>query len=270
VYILIIILLMCIFVLIFVTVATFIIAKMPWYQAAKFKWPMIIVFGFVILRLPVDFLIKLQESKKEQPLPSDQEMIDHFYAHKEEFEKLAESAREYDEHWENRPEVLEWREKSGIDVIIGGSGYPWDDPRARIRENKPEDYVPGYFVHPINARIANHKHIRDTLVIKMKDRERYYQNYIFNGDLNWKDYIYFKKERVINEYGKIKWRTTKHPQDYGGPQYHVLPSLDNIKQFRIWHPVKKMYSPTHPKWDATVCVVRPVTPHWFLRRCRRD
>jgi len=264
IYIFLIFLLIFISVLISLTAIAFFHHKIPWKRIWKLKWWLLIIIATITFPLAVQFLIDLKNYTTE-PLPSDQEMIDHFYAYKEEFEALVESAREYDEYWGGKPHIKNLRDITGVDIIIGGSGEPDSDPHARDEEDFPTLGVADSGYNAKQRKEYSNKYNRKVLIVKMKNKEKYYKNYYFNGKLNWKDYIYFHDERSV-ENNRIKWRK----KGYEWPQYRVLLSLDNVETFRIWHSMKKMHSLTSQKWEKTECVARLITPHWFLRRCRRD
>ena len=170
-------------------------------------------------------------------------MIEHFNAHKHEFEELVRIYGEFSSFgsgpvdFSKHPDVSELKLKSGVGHITGGSGGIWlDEPYSleSARELKKLENL------EVNSRRM--------VLIKMKG-DKYSSFYFFDGGLNWKDYVYIPIDPEIFQ-GKL--RLPRGISDAGKPRFfsRVLDSLDS------------------PKWDESGCILRKIEPKWFLRRCR--
>lgn len=179
-------------------------------------------------------------------LISDQAMMDHFHAHKQEFNKLTQTYLHRDQGslaWASRSDVIKLKKKTGINRIIDGPGYWFDNPYSTEAAIQLKAMVD-------NNTFSENK-FRATVLIKMEDTSNFWTSYFWNGGLNWKDYVYFPVDPDI-EKGRIKW-PKRLPKRFGtGLWLRVLDSLDS------------------PTWERGECVLRKIEPRWFLCRCRAN
>jgi hypothetical protein len=175
-------------------------------------------------------------------LISDKEMIDHFNAHKAEFEKLVESYLHFDHRkgdWDKLPEVIELKRLTGVQRIIDHAGYWFENPYSieAAKQLKEMDE---------NKSWGEHRD-RKTASVQMQDQRRHY-DFDLRSAINWKDYVYYPAAPEI-ENGRIKLPRELIDRKYGKGD-RVLESLDS------------------PRWEYGECVLRRIDPQWFLRRCR--
>ena len=208
-----------------------------------FLWLIFSIFTLILLTfITLMALITLRDFNDE--LISDQAMIDHFNAHKEEFNALVKNYGVYganSEAWAMRPEVIELKEKTGIERIIDGPGYWFDDPYSIESAIKLKEMD--------NEKSWSQYHSRSTALIKMEDSMLHEATYFWNGIFNWKDYVYIPVTPSI-EQGRMKFPRRVNDGNEPHLWLRVLESLDS------------------PKWDMGECVLRKIEPQWFLIRCR--
>jgi len=206
-------------------------------------------------------------------------MINHFYAHKQEFEALVKTAVTYDEKWELRPDVKALRKKTGIYQIIGGIGRVVEDPGVPVSEWY-QQYI--HYKDIPSKKLFHEKARTHALIIKMQGKRGYYANYLLHGGLNYKDYVYFHNDRIpgppvnsfygITGYGpydRISWKIRDDGTE-DGPHLRVMESLDSLMDPWFFHSREKLRAEAHRIWGKHTCVVKKIEPHWFLRRCRVD
>ena len=179
-------------------------------------------------------------------LISDQAMIDHFQAHKQEFNELTQLYLHRSTDimaWSARPDVIELKKKTGIDRIIDAAGYWFENPystEAAIKSKEMRD-----------NNTFSQNNFRSAALIKMADTNIFWAAYFWNGGLNWKDYIYFPIDPEI-ENERIKLPKRIPARSTSDLWLRVLNSLDS------------------PKWERGECVLRKIEPQWFLSRCRAN
>lgn len=175
-------------------------------------------------------------------LISDKEMIDHFNAHKAEFDELVKRYLAFDHRkgdWDKLPRVIELKEATGVQRIIDGPGYWFENPYSIDAAKQSKEMEE-------NKSWAEH-HDRKTAIVQMQDERRHY-DFDIRSAINWKDYVYYPAAPEI-ENGRIKLPRELIDRKYG-IRNRVLESLDN------------------PRWEYGECVLRRIDPQWFLRRCR--
>ena len=179
-------------------------------------------------------------------LISDQAMIDHFQVHKQEFNELTQLYLHRSTDimaWSARPDVIELKKKTGIDRIIDAAGYWFENPystEAAIKSKAMRD-----------NNTFSQNNFRSAALIKMADTNIFWAAYLWNGGLNWKDYVYFPEPPIIEE-GRIKWPTEIKARVFSNHWLRTLDSLDS------------------PTWERGECVLRKIEPQWFLKRCRAN
>lgn len=179
-------------------------------------------------------------------LISDQAMIDHFNAHKQEFNELTQSYLDYGRDpmaWAARQNVVALKDQTGIDRIIDGPGYWFDDPYSLEAAHKLKEMN--------DAHAWGEHHDRKTVLVKMADTRIYWAAYLWNGGLNWKDFVYFPEDPAI-ESGRIKWPRELRKRKISDLWLRVIDSLDS------------------PEWERGECVLRKIEPKWFICRCRAN
>lgn len=175
-------------------------------------------------------------------LISDQEMIDHFYQHRSEFQELADTylaAEEVNRSSWKTPRTDQLKKMAGIDAI-GGSIHCWlDNPYSIEASNRLREMD--------QKKSWKECWHRTSIIIEMRGRDQYNAPALFSG-VHWKNYYYIPVDPKI-ENGRIvpPWGVNG-PEKYLGMR--VLPSL------------------RYPKWERGECVLRKIEPKWFIMRCR--
>jgi hypothetical protein len=182
----------------------------------------------------------------ERSLISDQEMIDHFNAHKQEFNELVQSFRDHGAkslEWSQRPEVVDLKAKIGVSRILVSTGCWFDDPYSpesaeKLRQMRVE-------------KSWDQNHSCRSAIIKMSARNVHEALYLSTG-FNWKDYFYFPVDPHI-EQGKIKLPRKWYDSGVSDLWLRVLDSTDSL----YWW-----------NWERGECVLTKIEPKWYIRRCR--
>jgi hypothetical protein len=184
-------------------------------------------------------------------LASDQEMIEHFNAHRGEFDELIQTYLEYGGkrlEWSQRPDVIELKFKTGVLSVGNGIGYWFDDPysleAARNLKQMRDD------------KAWSQNHFRKPVIITMAERRTHFAIFWLNGGVNWKDYYYFPVDPSV-EKGRIKMPRELKPSEF----HSELGALvANSTDFMYWWKSEKD--------SAKSCVMRNITPRWYIERCR--
>ena len=173
-------------------------------------------------------------------LTPDQEMIDNFRNNKPAFEELVNAylaSGGRNGQWDRLPRVIELKRQTGVERIIDGPDYWFNDPYSleaaqklrEIDENKSWD----------------HYHGRKPAIVRMPV-EKGYGHYTLIAGNSWKDYFYFPADPSIKN-GRIV-----PPRELDGSTYpgtRVLDSLDSAPGGR------------------SDCYFRKIEPRWFIQRC---
>ena len=186
-----------------------------------------------------------------EPLPSDEEMIQHFQQHRGEIEKLVQLYRDYepqrgqkDLYWADAPEIKALRERAAVERVNGStSGGLWiAEPYSREAAKLAESQVRSADMETVERRYG-------TILIEFSPLDRYFSPSRRYGTLI-KEVLYLPQAPKITQ-GEAWW-----PVDAvsGEPtqKRSVVQTLDR-------------YPPNLNKGD---CVVRPIEAQWFLSLCR--
>ncbi|MEN5181910.1 hypothetical protein ABE501_19300 [Comamonas testosteroni] len=189
-------------------------------------------------------------------LPSDQEMIDYFNLHKNDFNQLVKIYGEYSSlgnpgrgssNFLARPDVAGLMLKAGIGSVGGGVGGYWFDEPYSEESARKLDAV--YESEKNTGNIGSN--YRRIAIAKMEDANKYTAVYFFSGGLNWKDYVYIPVDPEILQ-GRVRFPRRLTTGEKPHLWWRVLDSLDS------------------PEWGRGECVLRKIEPKWFLRRCRAN
>jgi len=180
------------------------------------------------------------------PLPSDEEMIAHFYAHRADFEELVRRYREYDRpsdkdtsFWYKEGDTLDlYKRASILDVEFSAPvwfTFPYTLGTAiEVEERMKKD-----------GRSLFHKY--GALSISLSPRQKY-RIITPRYTVIWKNFYFFPEEPRIKD-GKLFW-----PLNIKGnysKQRRTFPSLNRFPN----------------QWKDFECVYRKIESHWFLSMC---
>jgi hypothetical protein len=184
-------------------------------------------------------------------LPSDEEMIAHFQAHRDEFEEVVRRYRNYPTV-RNVDRSIRWMKEGDTEALMNragikyvSEGIPWlPNPytletakKLNARHQDPE-YVPFSMFHKYGE-----------LLIKPA-QQRYYIGSRLHRAVVWKDYYHFPELPRIEDGWLLGPLNTRGRYVY---RRRVVSSAN-------WFPLAW--------WNGSVgCVLRPIEPHWFLRLC---
>jgi len=180
-------------------------------------------------------------------LITDQEMIEHFNAHKQEFNALVQSyldhGRDYME-WAKRPDVIELKAKTGIGRIQTGPHIWFDDPYSLEAAKKEKQMM--------NDKTFSQNHFRREAMIEMANQKIHSTFYLTIGGINWKDYHYFPIDPQI-ENGKIKLPSSLIGIGTPDLSWRVVESTDSMNH-----------------WNSKMgeCIMKKIESKWYIRRCR--
>ncbi|MCU7926647.1 MAG: hypothetical protein KZQ97_09425 [Candidatus Thiodiazotropha sp. (ex Dulcina madagascariensis)] len=182
------------------------------------------------------------------PLPSDEDMIAHFQAHRSDIEELVRRYRNYSsdpkvDHslWFKEEGTQEILRRAGVEDISRSAYSPWlPNPYSIETANTIKNEIRngnGY------ALLHNYGALR----IKPAPRRLYYSSHLRYANI-WKDY-YFIPEISRIENGELLWPV--NTKGKYSARDRVLYSLDGFPD----------------EWKDFECVFRQVETHWFLRMC---
>ena len=179
-------------------------------------------------------------------LISDQQMIKHFNAHKQEFNALVQTYLQYGENpmaWSKRPDVVELEAQTGVERIFDGEHYWFDNPYSLESAKKLKQMD--------DEKSWNKNHSHRSAVIIMSDHKNYNVLNLITGD-NWKNYYYFPVD-FITEHGRMKSPRELHSSGLYDLWWRVVDSTDSI----YW-------------WNSKrgECVLRKIEPKWYIFKCR--
>lgn len=181
-------------------------------------------------------------------LPSDEEMIAHFQAHRAEFEELVALYRNNrplpgdTRSWGDLPEVKALREKLGTDWVGEQLGYWLPDPYSLKTGKRVLDLIRSHQFGQLEVRRYS------TLKLVPTDRCRYYRGSVRYGTI-WKDYHHFPEVPKVE--GGLLWWPTNEKGEVNDKD-RVFASLNSYP----------------PNWEKGDCVYRRIDPQWFIRMCR--
>ena len=205
------------------------------------------------------------------PLPSDEEMIANFRAHRADFVEAVRRYREYPADytpwdWYKEDDTLELFNRAGIDHIQHSSVVWLPDPYAvetavKVRRELlgAKDYslfdrYGALRIQPATTPRIDHPDRGDT--------SRHYHGSLLFGVI-WKDYYFFPEAPRI-ENGLMLGPLGIVGRGGPGSRFHekegvatvqskerVLPSLNRLPR----------------KWQDYECVYRRIEPQWFIRMC---
>jgi hypothetical protein len=180
----------------------------------------------------------------DNELPSDEEMIAHFEAHRGEFEELVALYRNYRplpgerRTWEELPEIKVRRERVGVIYISTIGSLLWLPNPYSIESGKRS--------WAMNNLAECRRYC--ALIFEPSERRRYYRTSIRYGTI-YKNYVSFPETPRV-EQGRI-W----YPMDDNG----VIQPMDRVADSLNAYP---------PNWGRGNCVYRRIEPKWYLMMCR--
>lgn len=175
------------------------------------------------------------------PLVSDEKMIENFKNNRAAFQELVASYYKDGQKqmiWRATPRVIELKRITGVERIIDGPGYWFENPYStEAAENlkKMRD-----------EKLWDEFRDRKALIIKMPVANGYgeYPLYTVN---KWKDYFYYPVDPMIERNRLVLPRRADGPAKFQG--HEVLDSLNSFPR------------------GKNDCALRKIEPHWFIRRC---
>lgn len=184
-------------------------------------------------------------------LPSDEEMIRHFYENKTEIETLVSSFRTFEEPkdkpyshivgWEMQESVQALLTKAGVErlgYINLGIWFP--DPYSLATAQRVE--------HELSlAPYFSLEYQYGSLMVKFTPRYRYWVPNFIHGAV-WKDFVYFPEPPRV-ENGYLLGPATVNGEQFREP---VVASLNRLPA--NW-------------WRSYECAYRQIEPQWFLQMC---
>ena len=224
-----------IFYLILLIFLIYILCLFVWKISKSKKITVITVFS--LLSLSAIGLIAYSD-----PLVSDEKMIENFKNNRAAFQELVSSYYKDGQRviiWKDMPRVIELKRITGVERIIDGPGYWFENPyspEAAEEMKKMQD-----------EKLWGQLHNRKSLIIKMPVANGYGEYPLYSAN-KWKDYFYYPVDPMI-ENGHLV--LPREPQGSAKFQGHEV--LDSLNSF--------------PR-GKNDCVLRKIEPHWFVRRCQ--
>jgi hypothetical protein len=208
------------------------------------------------------------------PLPSDEEMIANFKAHRAEFEEIVRRYREYPRpldkdtsFWFKDGDTLELFKRAGVDNVSASGCWHPDPYSVETAIRHHEALLSGRSAREGWVHKYGELRIRPATTPRIDhpdrgDSERHYRNTIVHGVI-WKDYRFFPEApRIENE--KLLSPLSIVGKGFHGAVFHekegvatsqygerVLPSLNRLPS----------------NWKGFECVYRQIEPQWFIRMC---
>lgn len=184
------------------------------------------------------------------PLPSDDEMVTTFRAHRPDIEELVSRYRAFEtgasqshDRWITQGDTPAVMKRAGVRSVSETTlGLWFPDPYAPEHDKRLQSLI-----GPESMRL-NHK--IGVLRMSLSD-QRYRQVALRHGGVIWKDFLFFPEVPRI-EKGRLIG-----PDYYSRPTYRllVLSSLDERPLAWLWA-------------STDQCVLRQFEPNWFIRLCR--
>lgn len=178
---------------------------------------------------------------RSDSLVSDEKMIENFKNNRAAFQELVASYYKDGQKaiiWRDMPRVIELKRIAGVERIIDGPGYWFENPYSPEAAEKVKK------MH--DEKLWDLFHDRKSLIIKMPEADGYgeYPLYTVN---KWKDYFYFPVDPMIENNHLVQPRKINGPAKFQG--HEVLDSLNSFPR------------------GKNDCALRKIEPHWFIRRC---
>lgn len=196
----------------------------------------------------------------ENPLPSDEHMLDNFKAHRADFVEAVRRYRNYPRpphtdtsFWYKEGDTLELYKRAGIDGIDHSAlnpylPNPYSIETAKFVSEKTRNAKDFMLFHRYGVlRITPATNPRINHPDQIDDHSRYRRNTLIHGVI-WKDYYFFP------EAPRIENAELLGPVDQKGEYTYRLRVLPSLNRF-----------PDH--WKDFECVYRQIEPQWFLRMC---
>lgn len=215
----------------------------------------------------------------QNPLPSDEEMIENFQARRVDFVEAVRRYRDYPRppdkdtsRWYLDGDTLEVYKRAGIDGIRHSAWTPWlPNPYSveTAMNMKSEHKAAGpfglFYKHgALNIRPATTPRIDHP---DRMDNSRYRRNTLIFGVI-WKEYVFFPEVPRIKDgvlLGPLSIVTGKFPgAELLGYQFHEKEGVATT-QYRIRVLPSLNRLPSH--WKGFECVLRQIEPQWFLQMC---
>ena len=209
------------------------------------------------------------------PLPSDEEMIENFKAHRADFVEAVRRYREYPRSpdkdsslWFKEGDTLELFKRAGIDSIDArGSWFP--NPysvETAIRHHR--DILSGSIhINIINKHKYGELRIQPATTPRIDhpdqgDYRKYYRNTLLFGVI-WKDYYFFPEVPYIQD-GILFGPINIVGKGFLGSQFHPVKGVSTIQsEARVLPSLNHLPS----NWKGFECVYRQIEPQWFIRMC---
>nr|WP_320113875.1 hypothetical protein [uncultured Desulfuromonas sp.] len=213
-------------------------------------------------------------SWKFNPLPSDEEMIANFKAHRAEFEEIVRRYREYPRppdkdasFWFKDGDTLELFRRAGVDRVNYLGSTPWlPNPYSVETAIKMDIETKSAVSFELFYRYgALHIQAATTPLIdhpERTDHRRHYRNTIVHGVI-WKEYVFFPEvPRVENE-------TLLGPLSIVGKGAHgaVFHEKEGVATWQYSARVFPTLNRLPSNWKGFECVYRQIEPQWFIRMC---
>ena len=180
------------------------------------------------------------------PLPSDEEMISHFKAHRGEIEELVQKFREWKPsaelpNWHALPEIVALQKKAGVIRVKSLIPTWFPDPYSAegAKQFRMKKIGLDHRYHSIGVELVNEKR-----------RNRPFASVLLTTGpkLIFKELIYFPEVAKIED-GKLWW-----PVDEDG-------------QLKRWGRIFPTLNEYPPNWKKAECVYRQIDAHWFIYMC---
>ena len=206
------------------------------------------------------------------PLPSDEEMIANFRAHRADFVEAVRRYRDYPADntpwdWYKEGDTLELFNRAGIDRIAHGFGVWFPDPYAvatAVRQDREVQKLPPFAafdkygdlrIQPATTPRIDHPDRSDT--------SRHYHGSLLFGVI-WKEYYFFPEAPRIENGILLGPLQTTYREDHGAV-FHEKEGVATIHQFtaRVLPTLNRLPR----KWQDYECVYRRIEPQWFIGMC---
>jgi hypothetical protein len=223
-------------------------------EARKKKEFKTIVVGFSIAFLIVAFLYCALLWRTG--LPSDEEMIAHFYAHRADIEELVRRFRNFEMpekddslpknayQWDKQPGTPELMKRARVWNITGFGPMWLPDPYSTEAVKEIEKI---YKYLPARRRIFLRERKYGAIKIRRNPKERFFRGHPIYLNI-WKNLIFFPEIPRIEDGWLLGPVRTNGRHAYRNRTSYSL-----------------NYFPKH--WEEYECVYRPIEPHWFLQLC---
>lgn len=218
------------------------------------------------------------------PLPGDKQLIDHFNAHRAEFEQLAQGYRNHRDgkkSYDSTAEALVLMGRAGVNHVIGASGgfgdwfpEPYSEHTLQVikaLEVRPveklatkeeiietyrcefpelfEKFPPVQYLHQVERIVYPIKFYLgpDPTVLSFgRTTLRYFGSFLNKG------FCYYPQPPRVENGHIINASYSLRDNAYTRPGLRVFDSLDNYP----------------PKWKRGECVEKRIDDHWFICMCR--